>query len=62
MTFIKDKAAFKTVQLFHASGYSIIAELFLRKAYGRYICGTRKKMTILKTRRSPPEVLMNYWI
>lgn len=35
MTFIKDKAAFKTAQPFHASGYSIIAELFLRKAYGR---------------------------
>lgn len=35
MTFIKDKAAFKTAQLFHASGYTIIAELFLRKAYGR---------------------------
>lgn len=26
MAFIKDKAAFKTAQLFHASGYSIIAE------------------------------------
>ncbi len=35
MTFIKDQAAFKTAQLFHASGYNIIAELFLRKAYGR---------------------------
>lgn len=35
MTFIKDKAAFKTAQLFYSSGYSIIAELFLRKAYGR---------------------------
>lgn len=31
MIFIKDKAAFKTAQLFHASGYSIIAD----KAYGR---------------------------
>lgn len=35
MTFTNDKSAFKTTQPFHASGYSIIAELYLRKAYGR---------------------------
>lgn len=35
MSFIKDKAAFKTAQLFHSYGYSIIAGLYLRKAYGR---------------------------
>lgn len=38
MTFIKDKAAFKTERLiFMTCGeeYRHIAELFLRKAYGR---------------------------
>lgn len=36
MTFVRDKAAFKTALLiFMTYGYSIIAELYLRKAYGR---------------------------
>lgn len=34
MTFIKDKAAFKTALLFHACGYGVVAGLYLRKAYG----------------------------
>ncbi len=38
MTFIKDKAAFKTALLIfmtYGEEYRHIAELFLRKAYGR---------------------------
>lgn len=35
MTHIKDKAAYKTAQLFVGAGYDVIANLFLRKAYGR---------------------------
>ncbi len=35
MTFIKDQTAFKTALLFHINGYGIIANLYLRKAYGR---------------------------
>lgn len=43
MTFIKDQAAFKTAQLFHASGYSIIAELFYAKhTGGKYVEPGRK--------------------
>lgn len=34
MTFIKDKAAFKTAMLFYFCGYDVIAGLYLRKAYG----------------------------
>lgn len=35
MTHIKDKAAYKTARLFVDAGYGVIANLFLRKAYGR---------------------------
>jgi hypothetical protein len=34
MTFIKDRVAFKTAQLYRAAGYEVIAALYLRKAYG----------------------------
>jgi|GEM_PF-710325 len=34
MTFLKDKSAYKTAQLYAVSGQSVIANLFLRKAYG----------------------------
>jgi hypothetical protein len=34
MTFIKDKVAFKTAQLYWHSGQEVIAVLYLRKAYG----------------------------
>jgi hypothetical protein len=35
MTFIKDIEAFKTAQLYAAAGYMVIAELYLKKAYGK---------------------------
>lgn len=35
MSFILDRAAYKTAQLYAANGHEIIAALYLRKAYGR---------------------------
>lgn len=35
MTFIKDIAAYRTACLYAASGYEVIARLYLKKAYGR---------------------------
>lgn len=35
MTHIKDKAAYKTALQFARAGYDVIANLFLRKSYGR---------------------------
>jgi hypothetical protein len=35
MTFIIDRAAYKLARLYAASGHELIAELYLRKAYGR---------------------------
>ena len=35
MTFIKDSQAYKTAQLYASFGQTIIANLYLRKAYGR---------------------------
>lgn len=34
MTFIKDRTAFKTAQLYRVAGHEVIAVLYLRKAYG----------------------------
>ena len=34
MTFIKDIAAYRTACLYAASGYEVIARLYLKKAYG----------------------------
>lgn len=35
MTFIIDKAAYKSACLYAACGYDVIARLYLKKAYGR---------------------------
>lgn len=35
MTHIKDACAYDTAMLFVDAGYDVIANLFLRKAYGR---------------------------
>lgn len=35
MSFILDRAAYKTAQLYRVEGHELIALLFLRKAYGR---------------------------
>ncbi len=35
MTFIKDVKAFKTAQLLSSAGYTAIAILYLKKAYGK---------------------------
>lgn len=35
MTFIIDKSAYRTACLYSASGYEVIARLYLKKAYGR---------------------------
>ncbi len=34
MSFIKDKSAYQTALLFMANGQEVIAQLYLRKAYG----------------------------
>lgn len=34
MTFIKDKAAYKTACLYATCGYEAIGRLYLKKAYG----------------------------
>lgn len=35
MTFIIDKEAYKTACLYATCGYEMIAQLYLKKAYGR---------------------------
>ncbi len=35
MSFIIDRDAYRTALLYAASGYEVIAALYLRKAYGR---------------------------
>lgn len=35
MSFILDRAAYRTALLYKAEGHELIALLFLRKAYGR---------------------------
>lgn len=35
MTFIIDKSAYRTACFYAASGYEVIARLYLKKAYGR---------------------------
>lgn len=35
MTFIIDKSAYRTACLYAASGYEVIARLYLKKSYGR---------------------------
>jgi hypothetical protein len=34
MSFIKDKTAYRTARLYMANGHEVIAQLYLRKAYG----------------------------